>query len=113
MTIPNFCKNGDFNNFTKNIFTNDLHGQHKRCVMAIPGDLISQLSKIRENKATQKFPSIQELLGLKADLELMQCSDIIVMLRPEVPYKPMTKHIRMYDWKFFLHSYVHHHWFVW
>ena len=81
--------------------------------MAIPRDLISQLSKICENKATQKFPSIQELLGLKADLELMQCSDIIVMLQPEVPYKPMTIHIRMYDWKFFLHSYVHHHWFLW
>ena len=81
--------------------------------MAIPRDLISQLSRIRENKATQKFPSIQELLGLKADLELMQCSDIIVMLRPEVPYKPMTTHIKMYDWKFFLCSYVHHHWFVW
>ena len=31
----NFCKNGNFNNFTKNIFANDPCGQHKRCGMAI------------------------------------------------------------------------------
>ena len=32
----NFCENGDFNNyFVKNIFANDLRGQHKRRGMAI------------------------------------------------------------------------------
>ena len=31
----NFCENGDFNNFTKNIFVNDPRGQHKRRGMAI------------------------------------------------------------------------------
>ena len=41
----------------KNIFTNDPCGQHKRCGMAILSqNLISRLSKICENKATQNFP---------------------------------------------------------
>ena len=31
----NFCKNGNFNNFTKNIFMNDPRGQHKKCGIAI------------------------------------------------------------------------------
>ena len=26
----NFYENGNFNNFAKNIFTNDPHGQHKK-----------------------------------------------------------------------------------
>ena len=55
--------NGDFNNFVKKIFMNDPRGQHKRYSMAILlQNLISQLSEIREireNKATQKFPSIR------------------------------------------------------
>ena len=57
---PNFYENGNFNNFVKNIFANDPRGQHKKCGMAILSqNFISQLSKIRENKATRKFPGIQ------------------------------------------------------
>ena len=55
-------KNGNFNNFAKNIFVDDLYGQHKRCGMAtLLRNLISRLSKIheiRENKAMQKFTGI-------------------------------------------------------
>ena len=52
----NFPKNGNFNNFVKNIFANDPHGQHKRCGMVILlRNLISRVSKICEiceNKMT-------------------------------------------------------------
>ena len=58
--LGNFRENGNFNNFSKNIFANDPRGQHKRCGMVIlPRNLISRLSKICEiceNKAMQKFP---------------------------------------------------------
>ena len=58
----NFRENGNFNNFTKNIFANDPRGQHKRCGMAILlRNLISRLSKSHENKATRKFPGIRYL----------------------------------------------------
>ena len=30
----NFCENGNFKDFTENVFTNDPHGQEKRCGMA-------------------------------------------------------------------------------
>ena len=33
--LLNFYENGNFNNFAKNIFTNDPHGQHKRRGMAV------------------------------------------------------------------------------
>ena len=33
--VAKFFENGDFNNFAKNIFTNDSRGQHKRRGMAI------------------------------------------------------------------------------
>ena len=33
--LLNFHENGDFNNFTKNIFANDPCGQHKRCGTAL------------------------------------------------------------------------------
>ena len=50
----------------KNIFVNDPRGQHKRCGMAILSqNLILQLSeiyKVRENKAMGKFPSIMVLV---------------------------------------------------
>ena len=60
----NFYENGNFNNFVKNIFANDQRGQHKRCGMAILSqNLISQLSKIRENKATRNFPVYSSLLN--------------------------------------------------
>ena len=49
-------------NFVKNIFTNDPRMQYKRCGMVILlWNLISWLSKtreIRENLATQKFPTV-------------------------------------------------------
>ena len=56
----NFRKNGDFNNFMKNVFVNDPRGQHKRCGMVILlRNLISGLSEIHENKVMQKFPGIR------------------------------------------------------
>ena len=54
-------------------------GQHKRCGLAILSrNLISQLSKIREireNKVTQKFPSIQY-----SGIHLLSSEDAIVRL---------------------------------
>ena len=53
-SVAKFRKNDDFNNFA-----NDPRGQHKRCGMAIlTQNLILRLSKICENKAMRKFPSI-------------------------------------------------------
>ena len=48
-TLLNFCKNGDFNNFAKNISANEPLGN-------IKGVAWQYFCKIRENKATRKFP---------------------------------------------------------
>ena len=50
----------------KNIFANDPRGQNKRCGMAILSQnlilRLSEIYKVRENKAMGKFPSIMVLV---------------------------------------------------
>ena len=60
--VAKFLRKWEFSIISRKIFSqnNDPCGQHKRCGMAILSqNSISRQSKICENKATQKFPSIR------------------------------------------------------
>ena len=73
-SIAKFHKNDDFNNSA-----NDPRGQHKRCGMAIlTQNLILRLSKICENKAMRKFPSIMvPNSNIKENVKQNSCQNFI------------------------------------